>query len=56
MGMLAPLELGHLPYKSATFEDYVGVRALKKYGKQKWRRYVSDIVQRLIDAPFNPRT
>ncbi len=49
-GTLAPLELGHLPYKSATFEDYVGVRALKKYGKQKWRRYVTDIVQRLIVA------
>jgi len=49
-GELAPMELGHLPYKNATFEDYVGNRALKKYGKQKWRRYVSDIVQRLIAA------
>lgn len=49
-GSVAPMELGHLPYKKATFEDYVGVRGLKKYGKQKWRRYVGDVVQRLIDA------
>jgi len=45
-----PMELGHLPYKKATFEDYVGVRALEKYGKKRWRRYVVDVVERLISA------
>jgi len=49
-GTLVPMELGHLPYKKATFEDYVGIRGLKKYGKQKWRCHVVDVVQRLIDA------
>jgi polyphosphate glucokinase len=49
-GTIVPAELGHLPYKKATFEDYVGIRGLKKYGKRKWRRYVEDIVQRLIAA------
>jgi len=49
-GMVEPMELGHLPYKKATFEDYVGVRGLKKYGKKKWRRYVADIVERLMAA------
>jgi polyphosphate glucokinase len=49
-GILEPLELGHLPYRKATFEDYVGVRGLLKYGKQKWRRYVTDIVERLSAA------
>ena len=44
------MELGHLPYKKATFEDYVGVRGLEKYGKKKWRRYVADVVERLITA------
>src|SRR5262249_5848453 len=32
------------------FEDYVGVRGLNKYGKQKWRHYVADVVNRLIAA------
>src|SRR5712664_4955030 len=36
-GVVEPMELGHLPYKRATFEDYVGIRGLKKYGKKKWR-------------------
>src|SRR6185436_19718298 len=25
-GIVEPMELGHLPYKKATFEDYVGIR------------------------------
>ncbi|MDB6023200.1 MAG: polyphosphate glucokinase, partial [Pedosphaera sp.] len=38
-GEVEPMELAHLPYGKATFEDYVGVHALKKHGKKKWRRY-----------------
>ncbi len=49
-GIIEPMELGHLPYKKATFEDYVGIRGLKKYGKKKWRRYVADVVERLVAA------
>ncbi len=49
-GTIEPMELAHLPYKKATFEDYIGVRGLEKYGKKKWRRYVTDIVERLIAA------
>ncbi len=49
-GFIAPMELGHLPYKQATFEDYVGIRGLKKHGKKKWRGYVADVVQRLVAA------
>jgi polyphosphate glucokinase len=33
-GIVEPMELGHLPYKKATFEDYVGIRGLKKCGKK----------------------
>jgi polyphosphate glucokinase len=44
------MELGHLPYKKATFEDYVGIRGLEKYGKKKWRRRVADVVERLVAA------
>ena len=46
-GILEPMELGHLPFRKATYEDYVGIRGLKRYGKKKWRKYVADVVQRL---------
>jgi polyphosphate glucokinase len=49
-GRVEPMELGHLPYKKATYEDYVGLRGLEKYGKKKWREYVQDVVSRLIAA------
>jgi predicted NBD/HSP70 family sugar kinase len=49
-GVLQPMELAHLPYKKATFEDYVGLRGLERMGKKKWRRCVMDIVARLFAA------
>jgi polyphosphate glucokinase len=49
-GVLLPMELAHLPYKDATFEDYVGIRGLEKFGKDTWRQFVSDIVARLVAA------
>jgi polyphosphate glucokinase len=49
-GIVEPMELGHLPYRNGVFEDYVGIRGLEKHGKKKWRRYVSEVVARLIAA------
>ena len=49
-GLVEPMELAHLPYRKATFEDYVGIRGLEKYGKKRWRRYVADVVERLVAA------
>jgi polyphosphate glucokinase len=49
-GTVEPMELGHLPYKRGTYEDYVGIRGLDRVGKKKWRRYVGDIVALLIAA------
>jgi len=49
-GLVEPMELGHMPYKRATFEDYVGLRGLQRFGKKKWRRYVADVVERLAAA------
>jgi polyphosphate glucokinase len=49
-GTIVPLELAHLPYKKATFEDYVGIRGLERCGKSKWRRNVFDVVKRLVLA------
>jgi polyphosphate glucokinase len=31
-GIVEPMELGHLPYKKGTYEDYVGQRGLEKHG------------------------
>jgi polyphosphate glucokinase len=49
-GIVEPMELGHLPYQKATFEDYVGVRGLEVHGQQKWQQYVADVVKRLVAA------
>lgn len=49
-GIVEPMELAHLPYRKRTFEDYVGLRGLKRLGKKKWRRYVADVVARLSAA------
>jgi polyphosphate glucokinase len=49
-GIVEPMELGHLPYKKGTYEDYVGARALRRRGKKKWRQHVADVVARLITA------
>jgi polyphosphate glucokinase len=49
-GIVEPMELGHLPYRKATFEDYVGIRGLERLGKKKWRRAVVDVVERLRAA------
>jgi polyphosphate glucokinase len=49
-GVVAPMELGHLPYKKGTYEDYVGRAGLEHAGKKKWRRRVADVVERLMDA------
>src|SRR6266545_2402376 len=49
-GIVEPMELGHLPYKKRTFEDYVGVRGYDRLGKKKWRKEVADVVSRLVAA------
>jgi polyphosphate glucokinase len=49
-GILEPMELGHLPYKKGTYEDYVGARGLNRFGKKRWRKLVEDVVERLVAA------
>lgn len=50
-GILEPMEVAHLPYKKGrTFEDYLGIRGLKRLGKKKWRRYVASITEQLKNA------
>jgi polyphosphate glucokinase len=50
-GILEPMEVAHLPFKKGrTYEDYLGIRGLKRLGKKKWRRYVALIAQQLKNA------
>lgn len=49
-GIVEPMELGHLPYRKGTYEDYVGIRGLDRLGKKKWRQDVADVVAKLIAA------
>lgn len=44
-GQLEPMELAHVPYKKKlTYEDFVGLRGLKRLGRKKWRQEVDDII------------
>ena len=49
-GIMEPMEIGHLPYKKGTYEDYLGQAGLKRLGKKKWRRHVADVVGHFIAA------
>ena len=51
-GTVVPMELGHLPCRKGTFEDYLGVRGLEKQGKKEWRKSVSRVVERFTSALF----
>jgi polyphosphate glucokinase len=50
-GVLEPMELAHLQYKKGkTYEDYLGIRGLEKYGKKRWRREVFKVTELLKAA------
>ena len=49
-GTVVPMELGHLTYKQATYEDYLGLKGLEKLGIRKWRAFVREVVSRFIPA------
>ena len=49
-GVLEPLELAHLPFRKATFEDYVGERGRKRLGKKDWEKTVFEVIERLSAA------
>ncbi len=44
-GIVEPMELGHLPFKKRTYEDYVGERGLERLGKKRWRAKVLEVVE-----------
>jgi polyphosphate glucokinase len=48
--VIAPMELGHLPFRKATFEDYVGEAGLERLGRKRWRKAVHETIDRLTAA------
>jgi polyphosphate glucokinase len=50
-GIVQPMEVGHLPYrKGRTYEDYLGLRGLKRLGKKRWRHHVAVVIEKLQAA------
>ncbi len=49
--VILPMELAHLPFrKGKSFEQCVGVKALKKHGKKKWTADVHEVIEVLSEA------
>ncbi len=53
-GHLVPgLELAHHPWrKNKTYEDYLGMRGLRRYGRKRWNKLVEKAIAQL-EALFN---
>lgn len=49
-GIVEPMELGHLPYRKGTYEDYVGEAGLVRLGKKRWRQRVLETIESLSRA------
>ena len=49
-GVIAPMELGHLPYRKATYEDYVGEAGLERDGHKRWKKHVVETIEHLSAA------
>jgi polyphosphate glucokinase len=48
--VVLPMELGHLPFRDGTFEEYVGEHGRETYGKKKWQKAVHETIERLSAA------
>ena len=49
-GVVQPMELAHLPFKKRTFEDYLGERGRKEFGRKKWQELVFEAAESLTAA------
>jgi polyphosphate glucokinase len=49
-GVVVPMELAHLPFRKATFEDYVGEHGREQRGKKKWESAVFETIENLTAA------
>jgi polyphosphate glucokinase len=49
-GLLEPMEVGHMPFRKATFEEYVGARGRERLGEKRWRKAVLETIDTLVAA------
>jgi len=49
-GTVVPMELAHLTYKQGTYEDLLGLRALRRDGIKQWRKHVFEVVSHWLPA------
>jgi polyphosphate glucokinase len=49
-GVVEPMELGHLPYRKSTYEEYVGRNGRKRLGRKRWEKTVHEIVDAFVAA------
>ena len=49
-GTIQPMELGHLPFRRATFETYVGRAGRVRLGPKRWRQAVFETIEHLSSA------
>ena len=50
-GVVAPMELGHLPFKKGRiYEDYVGEAGRRRLGARKWSKVVGGVVKQFSTA------
>lgn len=49
-GVIAPMELGHLPFRKGVYEDYVGEAALERIGHKRWKKLVFETIDHLSAA------
>jgi len=52
-GIVEPMELGHLPWRKRTYEEYVGAAARERLGKTRWLRNVVEMVE-FFQAALEP--
>jgi len=52
-GIIEPMEVGHLPYRKGTYEDYVGERGRIRRGKKRWAKAVHEVIE-LLSAALEP--
>jgi polyphosphate glucokinase len=49
-GHLVPMELAHFPYKKSTIEDHLGTRGLARFGRNRWRKLVAEVMKEFVAA------
>jgi polyphosphate glucokinase len=52
-GFVVAMEVQHMPFRKATFEDYVGERGLERLGVKRWRRALVETIEIYVGA-FQP--